>query len=442
MISSILILLGLILINGLFAASEIALVSVSRNKVKLKADQGDKSAKVLLKAIEDPSKFLATIQIGISLTGLFSGAYAANTFTDPLVNFLLRIQPWLSREVLAPVIFFLITLILSYFILVFGELVPKRLGMAKPMGLANSSIRVLNVLAAVVKPFVMVLSFSTDFVLRLVGIDDKVSQDDVTEEEIRMLVESGSEHGSIAELEHDMINNIFEFDNMTAEDICIHRVDVTALPVDAEEDELIELLTEGRYSRIPIYEESIDDILGILHVKDVMKHLVQHGRLEDLDIRSLLREPFFVPFSRKADELFHDMQRTRVHMAIVIDEYGGTLGVITMEDLVEEIMGNIFDEHDAIEMPDITQVDETHFVINGATELEVVEEYFGVNLPTEDYDTLSGFLIGELGHIPSETEKPELSLYGLHFKVESVQEKRIASISVSKLASEETQNDE
>lgn len=436
MLGSIGILFLLILLNGIFAASEIAIVSVNKSKVKQSAEQGDKKAILLLRAIEEPSKILATVQIGVSFIGLFSGAYAADTFAKPIVELLIGLNVPIAAQILKPIIFLFIAIIFSYFILVLGELVPKQVAIKKAIPLALGFISFLNAFSALVHPFVKILSASTDFILKLLGFgsdkDDK-DEDDFTKEEIRLLVESGSEQGSIDESEHDMINNIFEFDTKSAEDVCIHRVDVVALPIDAEIGEVIEILTDQTYSRIPVYDDTIDDILGVLHVKDVMKFMLTNGDLKEFNLKDYLREPYFVPFSKKTDELFKEMQKLRVHMAVVIDEYGGTLGIITMEDLVEEIMGNIFDEHDAIEQPEIEKIDENTYSIQGTTDLENVADFFEVALPIEDYDTIGGFIIGQIGHIPAENEKPEIEFNGLLFKVESVFEKRVQSIIVVKL---------
>ncbi|HHY59284.1 MAG TPA: HlyC/CorC family transporter [Clostridia bacterium] len=425
MLTGLLLLLVLILVNGFFAASEIALISLNANKIRVMAEEGNNKAKRLADVLSNPSKFLATIQIGITLAGFLASAFAAENFADRLVDLAQMMQVPIPQKVLKTVAVVVITLILSYFTLVFGELVPKRLAMKFAEPISFAVVSPLNWLSVVTAPFVRLLTVSTNFVVRLFGVDPHADEKLVTEEEIRMLVDVGEEKGTIDEDEKEMINNIFEFDNMIVSDIMTHRTDIASIPITAGLHEIIDLLRKRKYTRFPVYEDNIDNIIGILNVKDLI--YFWNGNSKDFDLRKIIRKPYFVPESKRTDELLKEMQEAKMHMAVVIDEYGGTAGLVTIEDLVEEIVGNIFDEYDE-EEKEFEKLDENTYLINGLASLEWVGEFLNVDLPVEDYDTLSGFLIGQLGRIPGEGEKPVIEFDGLVFKVEEVVEKRIAKV--------------
>lgn len=425
MLTGLLLLLVLILVNGFFAASEIALISLNANKIRVMAEEGNNKAKRLADVLSNPSKFLATIQIGITLAGFLASAFAAENFADRLVDLAQMMQVPIPQKVLKTVAVVVITLILSYFTLVFGELVPKRLAMKFAEPISFAVVSPLNWLSVVTAPFVRQLTVSTNFVVRLFGVDPHADEKLVTEEEIRMLVDVGEEKGTIDEDEKEMINNIFEFDNMIVSDIMTHRTDIASIPITAGLHEIIDLLRKRKYTRFPVYEDNIDNIIGILNVKDLI--YFWNGNSKDFDLRKIIRKPYFVPESKRTDELLKEMQEAKMHMAVVIDEYGGTAGLVTIEDLVEEIVGNIFDEYDE-EEKEFEKLDENTYLINGLASLEWVGEFLNVDLPVEDYDTLSGFLIGQLGRIPGEGEKPVIEFDGLVFKVEEVVEKRIAKV--------------
>lgn len=419
----------LIVLNAFFAASEIALISLNINKIKLMADEGNKKAQRLVNILSEPSKFLATIQIGITLAGFLASAFAAENFADPLVNLIKATQAPIPENVLKTVSVIIITLILSYFTLVLGELVPKRLAMKKAEQISFFVVSPLNLLSVVTSPFVKLLSVSTNSVVRLFGVDPSAEEKRVTEEEIRLLVDVGEEKGTIHESEKEMINNIFEFDNKIVSEIMTHRTEIAGIPISASLDEVLDIIKRKKFTRFPVYEDNIDNIIGILNVKDLLFLLEDND--QDFDLKKLLRQPYFVPESKKTDELFKELQSTKTHMAVAIDEYGGTAGIVTIEDLIEEIVGNIFDEYDE-EEKEFEKLDENTYLINGVASLERVEYFLDVELPVEDYDTLSGFLIGQLGRIPGENENPEIEFNGLVFKVEEMVEKRIAKVKACK----------
>jgi len=429
---SIVILVILIFVSGFLSSLEIAVSSSNRNKVKMLVEAGDKKAMKLLSTVDEPHKFFATTQLYITFIAFFSGAFAASSFTDPLLNWALRAGFPISEHVLEPLVFILITALLTYFSLIFGELVPKRIAMRYAIPYALRALLVLNVLSIIAFPFVKALSASAKVVLKLIGIKDDSPDDNITKEEIRLMVESSSDHGHIAESEHGMIENIFEFDTLTAGDICRHRIDVVALPIESDFRAVIDVLTVENYTRLPVYEESLDNVRGILNSKDVLNYMVTNPDLTNFDLKTLLREAYFAPLSKRAGELFQEMREAHTYMAVVIDEHGGTMGIVTMEDLVEKIVGSIHDEYDDDELPDITHSGGHSYRIIGTANLETVQDHLEIALPIEDYDTLSGFLVGQLGYIPTEGETPELTHNGVAFKVESVQEKRIAEVIVIK----------
>lgn len=430
MITELLLLLVLIALNAFFAASEIALISLNDNKIRLMAEEGNKKAVLLKKLLSEPSRFLATIQIGITLAGFLASAFAAESFADRLVIFLKAKQVPISESVLKTIAVILITVILSYFTLVLGELVPKRLAMKKAESISFFVASPLNFLSVVASPFVRLLTASTNFFVRLFGVDPNADEEQVTEEEIRMMVDVGEERGAIDESEKEMINNIFEFDNKIVSDIMTHRTDIVGISISSGLKDAISLINREKYTRFPVFEDDIDNIVGILHVKDLLQFLEDNVH-EDFNLKKIIRRPYFIPASKKTDELFKDLQSTKTHMAITIDEYGGTAGIVTIEDLIEEIVGNIFDEYDE-EEKEIEKLDENTFIINGALSLDKAKDFLEVELPTEDYETLSGFLIGQLGRIPGEEEKPVLEFDGVVFKVEKIIEKRISKVKVCK----------
>ena len=438
MVLSVIILVLLILLSGILSSSEIALSASNRNKVKMLVEKGDKRAVRLLANMDEPHNFFATTQLYITFIAFFSGAYAAASFTTPLIGLIRRLDLTISDNVIEPLVFILITIILTYVALVFGELVPKRIAMkyAIPFSLRMLSFqRVLSILAL---PFVKILSASTKLMLKMMRINDESTEEGATKEEIRMIVESSGEHGFIAEDEQSMIENIISIDKLTAGEICTHRLDIEALPIDADYNTVLEMMAGEYFTRIPVYEESVDNICGILYTKDVIRYIANNQNPSAFDIMALIREVHFVPLSKRIDELFREMRKERVSMAVVLDEYGGTLGIVTLEDLIEKIVGSIHDEYDADEHPDIITLDESTFKVLGSVALEAVQKQLEIILPIEEYDTLSGFLVGQIGHIPSEDEKPEISWEGTLFKVESLHDKRIAIVLIKKQAEQPT----
>lgn len=423
MITEIIFLFVLVFVNAFFAASEIALISLNDNKIKLMAEDGNKKAQQLVKLLGEPSRFLATIQIGITLAGFLASAFAAESFADPIVSLLKQYNIPVSDGILKATTLVVITLILSYFTLVLGELVPKRIAMKKSEGIAFFAVGLLSVLSKVTAPVVKLLTTSTNFFVRLAGIDPNSDDDDVTEEEIRMMVDVGEERGAINAREKIMINNIFEFNNKSVSDIMTHRVDLFSVTVEIEMKDLIELIKDEKYTRIPIYERSVDNIIGILHVKDLI-FLINEEATTHFQIRENIRAPFFVSTVKKIDELFVDMQKAKTHIAVVIDEHGGTAGIVTIEDLIEEIMGNIFDEFDDEEI-EFRKIKDHTYEVSGMISLDDLEDLIDLDLPVDDYETFSGFLIGLIGSIPSKGDVIDLEYQHLRISILEVSAKRI-----------------
>jgi len=419
----------LILLNAFFSSAEIALISLNDNKIKKMSEEGDKKAKLVEKLLSEPSKFFATIQIGITLVGFFASAYAAESFADGFVNALKGFGLAIPEDILKTFSITIITIILAYFTLVFGELVPKRIGMQKAEKISFFAVEILNFLGYITSPFVKFLTISTNLFLRLTGnsvIDnDKI----ITEEEIRMMIDIGEEKGTIRFDEKEMINNIFEFDKTEVCEIMTHRTEIVGIPVTSKINDVLDIINKEKFTRIPVYEESIDNIIGIFHTKDLLKFM--NNNIESFDLKQLLRKPCFIPQSKKTDELLKELRVNKNHMAVIIDEYGGTAGIVTMEDLIEEIVGNIFDEYDE-EKKLIEKIDENTFVFDGIASLDVVGETMGVEMPVDDYDTLSGFLMGQLGRIPDEKEKLTIEYANIVFKIEKIEDKKILKVKACK----------
>ncbi len=429
LITELLFLLVLIVLNAFFAGSEIALISLNDNKIKLMADEGNKKAVLLKKLLGEPSRFLATIQIGITLAGFLASAFASESFADRLVNVIKTMGIPISESVLKTTSVIVITIILSYFTLVLGELVPKRLAMKKAEPIAFFVVTPLNFLSMVTSPFVKFLTLSTNFFVKLFGVDPHAEEENVTEEEIRMMIDVGEEKGAIEETEKVMINNIFEFNNKTVSEIMTHRTDIAALPVDSTLSEVTEFFNSERYSRIPVYQDSIDNIIGIMHSKYLIQFLSEEGHNDKFNLKDIIRQPYFIPASKRTDELFQELKQSNNHFAVIIDEYGGTAGIVTLEDLIEEIVGNIFDEDDEVEKY-IEKIDDSTFLINGSVGLDEVQEALDVTMPIDDYETLSGFITGQLGRIPEKGDKSIIEYDELVFKVEEVKEKKVSKVKV------------
>ena len=433
----ILILVILILINAFFAASEIAFISLNDAKIDKQAKEGNKKALQIQKMLKNPSAFLATIQIGITLAGFLSSAFASDAFASELAPVLNKLMPFLSVSVWNTISIILITIILSFFTLVFGELVPKRLAMKNYEKISFATIGFIRTLSIVTLPFVKFLTFVTNKVSKLFGVGEN-EEETVTEEEIRMMIDQGKEKGTIEEQEKELINNVFEFNDITVSEIMRHRKDIFAVDINTNIEELMQEISkeEYRYSRIPVYDETIDEVKGILYVKDILKNINK----KNFKIKNIVHEPYFVPQSKMINDLFKEMQQHKTQMAIILDEYGGTAGLITMEDILEELVGEIYDEYDDVEA-EYEKIDENTYIISGSMTINDVNKLLDAEIPEGDYDTISGFLQDELDRIPEEEENPIIETEKVTYKIEEYEDKRILKIKACKNQVEITKQD-
>ncbi len=424
----------LILLNAYFAATEIAFISLNDAKIEKQVKEGNKKAKQIQKMLKNPSKFLATIQIGITLAGFLSSAFASDAFADDLAPLLNSLMPFLSVSIWRSISIVIITLILSFFTLVFGELVPKRLAMKYYEKISFSTVGVIRGISLLTAPFVKLLTHSTNIISKIFGVNEQ-DEEVVTEEEIKMMVDEGEEKGSIEETEKELINNVFALNDIVASEIMTHRTDMYAIEINQDLYEILDEIDEYKYSRIPVYEETIDNIKGILFLKDILKFISSNKKIE---IKNILREAYFVPETKPIDEIFRELQTNKMQMAIVVDEYGGTSGVLTMEDILEELVGNIFDEYDEVEV-EYKKIDNNTYLVEGNISIYELEKILNVKIPEGDYETLSGYLIEKLGRLPEKDEKPTIEDKYLTYHIEQYEDKRIKWVKICKNGHEEVE---
>lgn len=398
MIKQILLQIILIALNAFFAATEIAVISLNEKKVRALAEDGNKKAVKMLKIIEEPTQFLSTIQIGITLAGFLGSAFAADNFAEVLSAAISKAFNLSAdnTKIINTVAVVLVTLILSYFTLIFGELVPKRIAMKHKEKLANSVCGIISFLAAVLKPIIWFLTISTNAVLRLVGIDPHEKEEPVSEEDIVLMLDAGADEGSLDHDDIEYIKNVFKLDKMTAEDVMTPRKSVISISYDASDKEILEIIEEESYSRIPVYEDNPDKIIGILHACD---YLLKRNE-KNFDLKSILHTPVFVPETVSLDVLFKDMQTDHNHLAVVVNEYGETSGIVTMEDILEEIVGEIWDERDE-EIDEFKKIGDNTFKVLCTASLEDFREYFKLEDEEElDVSTVNGWITEITGIIP------------------------------------------
>ena len=422
--SALLLQVVLIFLNAVFASAEIAVISVSDAKLAKLEEDGNKKAKKLKKLTENPANFLATIQIAITLSGFLASAFAAENFSDDLTEFILSTGfTAVSPQVLNSVSVVVITLLLSYFTLVFGELVPKRVAMKKTEQLALGVASLITVISKVCAPVVWILTASTNGVLRLMGIDPNSDDDEVSEEEIRLMVDEGAQKGVIDADDQEMINNVFEFDDLVADEFATHRTDISLLWLEESTEEWADTIHESRHSKYPVCDETVDKIIGVLDVKDFFR---LQNEPKEVILKEAIRPAYFVPESIHADVLFKQMKKTHNYFAVVLDEYGGMTGIVTMNDLLEQIVGDLDEEPTPEEEePEIEKLDSKTWKIQGGADLEEVAEALKVDLPVDEYDTFGGYIFGNYGTIPEDGSVFEIDLPPLHIKVTEIKDHRI-----------------
>ena len=421
-------------INAFFSSAEMAIVSINRNKLKILVEEGNKKAIMLENLMKEPSKFLSTIQVGITLASFFASASAATGLSQYLSIYLGKLKiPYSSH-----ISMILITFLLSYITLVFGELIPKRIALRSSEKTALASVGIIVMVSKIFSPFVKFLTFSTNVILTVLKMKEDNIEEKVSKEELRSLVEVGREHGIINEVEKEMIENIIEFDEKVAREIMIPRTKVFLIDKNISVDELFEKKEVEVYSRIPVYEDEADNIVGILFMKDLMIEAYRKG-FQNVKLTEIMQEAYFVPETKNVNELFNEMQAEKKHIAILIDEYGGFSGIVTLEDLIEEVMGNIADEFDADDSS-IKKLAANKYFINGELSLNDLNDYFHIELESKHYDTLSGLLIEHMGYIPEDDEDIEpIIIDGISFKPKRVKDKKIEWV-LAKFNKEENLN--
>lgn len=418
--------LVLIAVNALFAATEIAVISLNETKVRRMAEGGDRKAAKMLRMVTEPTGFLSTIQICITLAGFLGSAFAADNFSDKLVNWLINDcgVSGVSPSALDTISVIIITLVLSYFTLVLGELVPKRIAMKRSESIARAVSGLMIAMTAALRPIIWLLTVSTNGVLRLCGIDPEDNAEEVSEEEIIMMLDEGEEAGSIESGEKELIKNVFSLNDTTAEDVMVHRSQVAFLKRDDARTTLLNEIAESGYSRFPVYGENIDDIVGILYAKT---YLTAQSRGERCEMKDFLMPPRFVHASTHINRILLDMQREHAHMAVVVDDYGGVIGIITLEDILEELVGEIWDESDKV-IENIRERSDGSYDINGSTRLSDMCESVGCSIDS-NADTVGGWVTEMLGGIPESGESFECG--GMHVTVESTDKRRVLKVNVN-----------
>lgn len=419
-IADLAVVLFFVLVNAFFSGTEMAVITLNDAKIRKQAEDGDRKAKKVLKFIDNPGTFLATIQVGVTFAGFLSSAFAASNFAGKAASL---IDPDGIRTWAEPLCTVVITVVLSYFSLVLGELVPKRVAQKYPEKWAFAAAGLVRGFGVATKPFVKFLTLSTNGILHLFGIDPENNDKEVTEEEIRMMVDVSSENGNIEEDEKEMIENVFEFNDKEVSEIMTHRKKIVSLPIDAEYEEVMKVARDERFTRIPIYRETIDDIEGILHIKDLLG-----VTKEEFNLGKLMREPLFVHETRKISTLFNEMKTCGMQMAVILDEYGGTMGICTIEDMLEELVGNITDEFDEEEQQELIKLSNGDYIVAGDTTLSDLEDVLDMELDDEEYDTIAGLVIQLLDRVPEEREHPIVTYKNLSIKVLHVQERWISRV--------------
>lgn len=416
----------LTLVNAFFASAELAILSVNKSKMKKMASEGNSKAKAVEKLFDDETKFLSTIQVGITLAGFFSSATAAVAISDDLALILENIG--ISLEYGKDISMVIVTLILSYFTLVFGELFPKRLALRNPEKIAMNRAKILLTFKYIVSPFVKLLSGSCNLLVKMFRINKNSEEEMVTDEDIIDVVSSGVEDGTVDEEMQKMIEGTLRFDHLTATDLMTPRVDVFMIDIDDDAEKNIDLILEEKYSRVPVYKKNRDNIIGSINMKDIIEPARKLG-FNNLDLSKIIREPYFVRDLIKADQLFEEMKQHKQQIAFLMDEFGGFSGIVTMEDLIEEIVGNIYDEYDD-EMNNITEIGENQYLIKGATPIQEMNQELDLDLDEEntEYDTIGGFIVSNINKIPKSGENIVVEYKNLSFKVKDVKKTRILTV--------------
>lgn len=425
--SSIILIFILVLVNAFFASAEMAIVSINKTKLNLLAEDNNKKAKLLLTLLKDTSCFLATIQVGITFAGFFASASAATTVSKGFGKFLINLGiPYANDIALV-----LTTLVISYITLVLGELVPKKIALQNAESVAMFSVKPIIFISKITKPFVWFLSISTNSILNLFRINKELTEEKLSREEIKNLVELGEEQGAINETEKTMIDGIIKFDNILAREIMTPRTETFCMEANSNIKENINLILEENYSRIPIYENEIDNIVGVIYMKDIFAQIIKSG-IENIFIKDIMRTPYTVPETKSIDILLKELQGSKNHIAILLDEYGGFSGIVTLEDLLEEVVGDIQDEYDE-NIDCIEKIDANTYIATGLVSILNLNKHLNLNFKSDSIDTIGGLIIENINTIPNKYINKEITIDSVKFKILSVVGKRINKVQISLL---------
>lgn len=419
--SSFILILILVMVNAFFASAEMAIVSLNKTKINILAEEGNKKAILLRDILKEPNNFLSTIQVGITFAGFFASASAATSISGGFANVLKNINIPYSESIALV----LTTLAISYLTLVLGELVPKRIALQNSEKVAMFSIKIILFISKVTKPFVWFLSFSTNLILKIFGFKTEGIEEQISREEIRSLIEIGEENGAINQAEREMIDGIIEFDDTAAKKIMTPRTETFLLDVNENIRDCIKEILDENFSRIPVYEDEVDNIIGILHMKDLFANIVEKG-IDNVKIRELIKDPCFFIETKSIDDLFKELKDKKAYIAILIDEYGGFSGIVTMEDIIEEVMGEILDEYD--DNLDIEKIDDENYIVSGLMTLSDISDYLDIELESEVADTIAGLFIEKLGEIPTNTKNCEVKFDNITLKLVKLDDRRIDKI--------------
>ena len=404
----IIILIILLVLSGFFSMSETALMALSKIRIRHMVEEGVKGAKLVEKLTEDPNKLLGAILIGNNIVNILASSLATTLFVDMVGASGVGIA----------------TAVMTVLVLIFGEITPKSIAKQKSEEVSLKVSKPINIIVKILKPFIGIFSFISSLFIRLLGGDPKATEPFITEEELRTMVGVSEEEGVLEDVEKEMIFNVFDFSDSQAKDVMVQRVDIVAVDTEATYEEVLEVIKTEQFSRIPVYNQTIDDIVGVLYVKDL---IIAGQNKEGFKVSDYMREPYYTFEFKKIKELFNEMKKTRNHLSVVLDEYGGTVGIVTIEDLIEEVFGDIEDEYDDYDK-EIEVVKEDEYIVDGSAKLDDISELIGVNMESEEFDSVGGLIIGELGRFPD--NKEEVTLNKIRFVVEEVDKNRIKKVRI------------
>lgn len=404
----IILLIILLIMSGFFSMSETALMALSKIRIRHMVDEGVKGAKLVQKLTEDPNKLLGALLIGNNIVNIGASALATS----------------IAISILGENSVGLVTALMTVLVLIFGEITPKSIAKQNSEQVSLRVSKIVAIIVKLLKPFIGIFTGVSSIFIRLLGGNPKASEPFITEEELRTMVGVSEEEGVLEDVEKEMIFNVFDFADAQVKDVMVQRVDIIAVDSEASYEEVLEIIKTEQFSRIPVYNENIDDIVGVLNVKDL---IIAGQNKEGFKVLDYMREPYYTFEFKKIKELFGEMKKTRSHMSVVLDEYGGTVGIVTIEDLIEEVFGDIEDEYDDYEK-EIEVVKEDEFIVDGSAKLDDISELIGVNMESEEFDSVGGLLIGELGRLPE--HKEEVTLNNIRFIVEEIDKNRIKKIRI------------